>query len=134
MKNRNQCRWCLCIMAFFIVGIGGTGCVTPRRSPPPRVPVPQTPEEHSYPLMGNLNNVIIAAKDFTSVGIVFVSSEETTDARMVTTGSKVTYEMFMREAVKLQADDVINIKIDVKQTTEKQTTRVGDRMITRVSL
>jgi len=72
----------------------------------------------NYPQSGNTNNVAIAAKDFTSLGIIFVKSTEVIDSDGSHTGSKITYEMLMLEARRLNADDVINIRIDVNQVQE----------------
>ena len=59
----------------------------------------------------------IAIKDFDSVGIVTVETEvvETTGFLSLTkdtTGSTITYNALMEEAKKLEADDVINVRID----------------------
>ena len=51
-------------------------------------------------------------KDFVSKGIIFVESKVTIDVNREKTGSEITNEMLMREAEKLGADDVINVKID----------------------
>ena len=60
----------------------------------------------------------IAVKDFDPVGVVRVTSKEVFDTRHVgikktSTGSKVTYDMLIAEAVKLGAHDIINVRIDV---------------------
>jgi len=86
--------------------------------------------DYSYPHDGITNNVSIAAKDFRSVGIVFVTSQEVIDSFGSHTGSKITYEMFMREAARLQADDVINIKIDINRKVEVQSVSGITRSIT----
>jgi len=77
-------------------------------------------EDYSAPKLGITNNVNIATKDFVTVGIIFVNSVEEIDDRGSHTGSKITHEMFMREAVKMNADDVINIKIDVNIKKEQK--------------
>ena len=62
---------------------------------------------------GKYNNVVcVPVKDFVVKGIVFVESKVTIDANGEKTGSEITNEMLMREAQKLGADDVINVKID----------------------
>ena len=86
--------------------------------------------DHSYSLSGitqNINNLPL--KDFVPVGIVFVNSTEVIDSLGNHTGSKITYEMFMREAARLQAHDVINIRIDVTRRVE-QGQRVGGNVAT----
>jgi uncharacterized protein YbjQ (UPF0145 family) len=67
---------------------------------------------------GTVQNAMIVKKDYDPLGIVFASSEEKIDARGNRTGSKVTYEMIMREAQKLGADDIINYRVDVNRTVE----------------
>jgi len=74
--------------------------------------------DYTVPVVGITNNANIPVKDYTPVEIVFVSAVETIDSNGNHKGSRITYEMFMREAVKLQAHDVINIKIDVNRKTE----------------
>jgi len=117
MKNgRNGLSHCIAIAAiivFIVLGLGSTCSTSPNTATPQDV-------NNSYPLMG-ANNVSITGKDFISVGIVFVNSVEVIDNQGGHTGSKITYEMFMREALKLEADDVINIKIDVNRKIDRQT-------------
>ena len=71
-------------------------------------------ENYSYPLIGSTNFINIPTKDFEPVQVIFVNSEEIVDSLGNHTGSKLTYEMFMREAVRVGAHNVININIDVK--------------------
>lgn len=64
-----------------------------------------------------------AVKDFEPVGIVRVTSKETFTVlpfRILKkkSGSKITYDMLISEAVKLGADDIINVRID---TIDKNT-------------
>jgi hypothetical protein len=74
---------------------------------------------HSYPQSGNTNNSApIPVKDYETVGIIIVKSSEVIDVTGNHTGSKITYEMLLLEAQKLDADDVINIRIDVNQVDE----------------
>ncbi len=59
----------------------------------------------------------IATKDFAAVGIVRVTSEEIKERGafgFVTChrGSQITYDMLIREAKALGADDIINVRID----------------------
>ena len=62
---------------------------------------------------GLIMQAYIAPKDFTSLGLIFVESSAVIapDGKIIA-GSKITFEMLMREAFKLGADDIINIKID----------------------
>ena len=60
----------------------------------------------------------IAVKDFDPVGVVRVTSKEVFRVepfglKKSSTGSKVTYDMLIAEAVKLDAHDIINVRIDV---------------------
>lgn len=57
-------------------------------------------------------------RDFEIKGIVFVESKVTIDVNGERTGSEITNYMLMKEAEKLGADDVINIKIDEKEESE----------------
>jgi hypothetical protein len=59
----------------------------------------------------------VTVKDYTVVGIVRVVSEEVTQRGFLGianshTGSQVTYDLLIREARKLGADDIINVRID----------------------
>jgi len=72
----------------------------------------------SYPHEGQFNNAGLAVKDYDPVGIIFVKSSEIIDGDGNHTGSKITSEMIMMEAKKLDANDVINVKIDVNQVEE----------------
>ena len=60
-----------------------------------------------------LQTNLVPAKDFTSLGLIFVESSATIapDGKILS-GSKITFEMLMREAHKIGADDIINIKTD----------------------
>ena len=56
---------------------------------------------------------IVPTKDFTTLGLIFVESSATIDSDgRILQGSKITFEMLMKEAHKMGADDIINIKID----------------------
>ena len=60
----------------------------------------------------------IAVKDFDPVGVVRVTSKEVFRVepfgfKKSSTGSKVTYDMLIAQAVKLGAHDIINVRIDV---------------------
>jgi len=68
---------------------------------------------YKYPHEGYYNNAALAVKDYEPVGIIIVKSSEIIDEEGYHTGSKITSEMLMLEAKKLDANDVINIKIDI---------------------
>jgi len=83
---------------------------------------------HSYPQSGQTNNAAIAVKDYESRGIIIVKSTEVIDALGNRSGSKITYEMLMLEAQRLNADDVINVRIDVNQVDEIIKSRDGSNV------
>ena len=96
----------ICVVLLVVFGI--SSCTTFDR--------PQ--RDYDFPLNGKINNSSIVVKDYVSLGIIFLKSTEVVDSKNNHTGSKITYEMLMLEAQKLNADDVINIKIDVNQKEE----------------
>ncbi|MGP1587992.1 MAG: hypothetical protein ACTTHG_06565 [Treponemataceae bacterium] len=64
----------------------------------------------------------IALKDFEPVGVVRVTSKEVFrtepfGVKKSSTGSKITYDMLIAEAVKMGAHDIINVRIDVANKT-----------------
>ena len=63
---------------------------------------------------GQIMQVNIAPiKDFNTLGLIFVESSATFDSdNNIIEGSKITFDMLMKEAYKLGADDIINLKID----------------------
>ena len=67
---------------------------------------------YAYPIEGNMINATIIPKDYEPRGIIFIESHEYI-SKYGYRGSKITYDMIMREADKLDAHDVINIRIDV---------------------
>jgi len=71
----------------------------------------------SAPIYGVSGNAVLAVKDYEPQGIIIVKSEEKVSSVGGMTGSKITYEMLMNEAKKLNADDVINVRIDVKRVS-----------------
>ena len=83
----------------------------------------------SVPLQVSANKITINT-DFVPVGIVFVTSTEVKDDLGNHTGSKITHEMFMREASKIQAHDIINIYIDVNIKRERKNIQNRSFMVT----
>lgn len=65
---------------------------------------------------GKISTAQIAVKDYDVKGMIFVESKVTTDIAGARNGSGITYEMLMKEADKLGADDVINVRIDVVES------------------
>ncbi|MCL2244736.1 MAG: hypothetical protein FWC03_09775, partial [Treponema sp.] len=75
--------------------------------------------DYTYPQSGNIYNAApIPVKDYETLGIIFAESTEITDENGNHNGSKITFAMLMREAAKLGADDVINLRIDVQEIKE----------------
>ena len=79
--------------------------------------LPRT-SDYGYPNVGGYNNASIPVKDYETLGLIFVKSSEVIDGDGNHEGSKITYEMIMLEAQKLGADDVINIRVDIKQKVD----------------
>ena len=66
---------------------------------------------------GQVLQATIVAKDYKTLGIIFVESSVTMDSDgNILSGSKITYDMLMKEAQKLGADDFINLRIDEIQS------------------
>ena len=73
---------------------------------------------------GNVSNVNLETKDFITMGIIFVtSSVKFDDDDEIISGSKITFEMLMKEAQKLGADDIVNLRIDEVETTHSDYSR-----------
>lgn len=71
-----------------------------------------------YPVSGPLYTIVpVGMKDFETKGLIFVTSKVTYDINGDRTGSEITHEMLLREAAKVGADDVINVKIDQRDIT-----------------
>jgi len=68
----------------------------------------------------------IPIKEFTTLGLIFVESSAIIDSdEKIIDGSKITYEMLMKEAQKLGADDIINLRIDeIENISVAEETRV----------
>ncbi|MDR0288211.1 MAG: hypothetical protein LBI03_10985 [Clostridiales bacterium] len=99
-------RWLLGFVALAVAAIA-TSCATA---------IPKA--SYTFPQAGNIHDAPLAVKDYQPLGVIFVQSTEIIDGNGRRSGSKITYEMLMREAIKLGADDVINIKIDVNEIQE----------------
>ena len=87
--------------------------------------ITQPTMDYSYPLDGISKNANVATKDFITLGVIFVNSVEEIDSEGNHTGSKITHALLMREAVKLGADDILNVKIDVNEKESKEKGRSG---------
>ena len=67
---------------------------------------------------------IVAIKDFVTLGIITVRAEEVHYSSPLgfvrsVQGSKITYTDLMQEAAKLEADDIINVRIDMNANYTK---------------
>ena len=83
-----------------------------------------TLEETTKNVSGESYYADLVVKDYESVGMVFVeSTEEIKSAGLFgenyVKGSKVTYYDLMKKAQELGADDIINVRIDRKQTLKQ---------------
>ena len=70
---------------------------------------------------GNVSDVILETKDFITMGIIFVTSSVKIENNEIISGSKITFEMLMKEAQKLGADDIVNLRVDEIDTIEDST-------------
>ena len=62
---------------------------------------------------GEVSQVPLEKKDFIAMGVIYVQSSATLDVNgMVINGSKVTFEMLLKEAEKIGADDIVNLRVD----------------------
>lgn len=86
----------------------------------------ETGSSTSYSIMtnsGSIQQAALPVKDFTSMGLIFVESTAVLDSKdNIIEGSKITYDMMMKAAQKVGADDIINLRIDEirKITTTEQ--------------
>lgn len=67
---------------------------------------------------GIINNSILAVKDYDIVGPIRATAERNFDG-FKWSGNKITYDMLLKRAHEMDADDVINIKIDTIIKTTK---------------
>jgi hypothetical protein len=81
-------------LALVFVALGLAGCAT-------------TIKEN---FSGKSENITVGAKDFTSVGLVFVEGVVTSG-----NGEKITYDALMKAAAEKDADAIVNVAIDVKR-------------------
>jgi len=105
------------MIRFFCIALFA-GLVFSSCSNAPASIAPARRVDFGYPQAGSANNAGIAVKDYTTLGIIIVKSAEVIDGNRNRTGSKITYEMLMREAQRLNADDVINVRLDVNEKVD----------------
>ena len=77
-----------------------------------------TSNNYSANLSGASDYSTVAVKDFTALGIITVQAREIHQAgplgfRKSIEGAKITFADLMQEAARLEADDIINVRIDV---------------------
>lgn len=83
-----------------------------------------TTANYSSNVAGAADYAAIAVKDFVTLGIVTVKTTETHYCspfgfvRRIE-GSKITFADLMQEAAKLEADDIINVRVDVNASYTK---------------
>jgi hypothetical protein len=92
--------WVLALSALLVFG----GCST---------------TQFSNELTGRTDYVNMTVKDFVGLGIIFVESVEEFSVgplgfNKAHTGSQITYADLMKKAAELGADDIANIRIDIK--------------------
>lgn len=77
-----------------------------------------TTTDYSTNLAGVSDYATVVVKDFVTLGIVTVQTTETHHSgpfgfKKRIEGSKITFAELMQEAAKLEADDIINIRVDM---------------------
>ncbi len=107
------------ILSLLVVAFTLTGCAT-------KIQVSQ----------GEVEQIPLAVKDFTVVDTIFLTSTAVLNENLdIIEGSEVTFEMLMKEAKKLGADDIANLRVDEVLFYENRpnpvTTSGGSSTITR---
>lgn len=69
---------------------------------------------------GTTSNSIVAVKDYDIVGPIRATSERKFNGSEWS-GNKITYDMLLQKAYAMDADDVINVKIDTIIKTSEST-------------
>ena len=83
-----------------------------------------TSNSFSANVAGAADHSTVVVKDFTSLGIVTVRATEVHHSgplgfRRQVEGSKITFSDLMQEAARLEADDIINVRIDMHTSYTK---------------
>lgn len=83
-----------------------------------------TTTNYTANMAGASDYATVAVKDFVTLGIVTVRATETHYSspfgfKKHIEGSKITYSDLMQEAAKLEADDIINVRIDMNASYTK---------------
>ena len=84
-----------------------------------------TTNNFSANLSGASDYSTVAVKDFISLGIISIESKEIHYSSPLgfvkrVEGSKITFNDLMQEAAKLEADDIINVRIDMNTNYVKR--------------
>jgi len=126
------------ILSLLMINFAFLNCVSTDSSQGNRfIAIPSGTSE-SYLVInseGRIMHVIIPQlRDFSTLGLIFVESSATYDSNgNIIEGSKITFDMLMREAHKVGADDIINLKIDeienftITEEIRTVSTRVTDQ-------
>ena len=85
-----------------------------------------TTTDYTANMTGASDYATVVVKDFVTLGIVTVQVTEIHHSspfgfKKSIEGSKITYADLMQEAAKLEADDIINVRIDVNSNYTKST-------------
>jgi hypothetical protein len=107
------------LVVFCFVFIG-CALLSPVLTPPVTTPPEIT---STVDKEGQVNRISYPIKEFVALGIIFVTSSATINSRGdVIEGSEITFDMLMREAQKLGADDIVNLRIDEIKTGDGRIT------------
>jgi len=109
------------IIAFMAVIVTMSGC---------SIITPSTMEKISWEKASTFPKVEVAAKDFTTVGLVFTEPFTLEHSRTGSTGTAsgeiLTYQALLKEAKKLNADAIVNVviekKINIKTSNKNEST------------
>lgn len=116
IKVKNICR--LAVLVFAVCFFCGCNTTTPNRSGIAKYEKDATKEYEQIKKGDYADIVPYTLRDFEIKGTIFVESKVTIDVNGERNGSEITNYILMKEAQKLGADDVINIKIDEKEESE----------------
>jgi len=123
----------LVAFCFSFIGCGLLSAVIPTVIPTAPAPQPEstitTEKEGLYFMMQPAT-----AKGFEIVGIIFISSSAKINPRgEVVEGSDITFDMLMKEVLKLGGDDFVNLRIDERKTSNVDLT-IADYKATALAI
>ena len=105
-------------LVFLVCFFFGCNTTTPNRGGITKYEKDATRNYEQIKKGGYVDIAPYTLRDFEIKGLVFVESKVTIDVNGERNGSEITNYMLMKEAQKLGADDVINVKIDEKEESE----------------